>query len=181
MIPKHTFSRSLAGLSAIAALTTGIALTAAPSTARAETRPQIVMSDGDVDCPACELLAAHDQDGLSFRNVVADVQNGNQVVITADVAFSATAGRPRAGSVVFSALMGDGASGSMDYTDDACTPSQMSRQAGDQACAAISRALRDAAAPGTTIPILTTVPSAPTEGIIMRDGGVCDPIRHMGC
>ena len=21
----------------------------------------------------------------------------------------------------------------------------------------------------------------PTTGIIMRDGGVCDPIRHMGC
>jgi hypothetical protein len=20
-----------------------------------------------------------------------------------------------------------------------------------------------------------------TQGIIMRDGGVCDPIRHMGC
>jgi hypothetical protein len=26
-------------------------------------------------------------------------------------------------------------------------------------------------------------PTAPatTQGIIMRDGGVCDPIRHMGC
>ena len=27
-------------------------------------------------------------------------------------------------------------------------------------------------------------PAAPTgtaQGIIMRDGGVCDPIRHMGC
>jgi hypothetical protein len=23
--------------------------------------------------------------------------------------------------------------------------------------------------------------AAPTQGIIMRDGGVCDPIRHMGC
>jgi hypothetical protein len=22
---------------------------------------------------------------------------------------------------------------------------------------------------------------APTQGIIMRDGGICDPIRHMGC
>lgn len=22
---------------------------------------------------------------------------------------------------------------------------------------------------------------APVNGIIMRDGGVCDPIRHMGC
>jgi hypothetical protein len=26
-----------------------------------------------------------------------------------------------------------------------------------------------------------TVGSAPSQGIIMRDGGVCDPIRHMGC
>lgn len=24
-------------------------------------------------------------------------------------------------------------------------------------------------------------PTATTQGIIMRDGGVCDPIRHMGC
>jgi hypothetical protein len=24
-------------------------------------------------------------------------------------------------------------------------------------------------------------PAATTQGIIMRDGGVCDPIRHMGC
>ena len=23
--------------------------------------------------------------------------------------------------------------------------------------------------------------AATTQGIIMRDGGVCDPIRHMGC
>ena len=31
---------------------------------------------------------------------------------------------------------------------------------------------------------VTTVSPAPaptTTGIIMRDGGVCDPIRHMGC
>ena len=27
-------------------------------------------------------------------------------------------------------------------------------------------------------PVNTTVQ---TQGIIMRDGGVCDPIRHMGC
>ena len=28
----------------------------------------------------------------------------------------------------------------------------------------------------------TVSPSAaPSQGIIMRDGGVCDPIRHMGC
>ncbi len=24
-------------------------------------------------------------------------------------------------------------------------------------------------------------PAATSQGIIMRDGGVCDPIRHMGC
>jgi hypothetical protein len=29
-------------------------------------------------------------------------------------------------------------------------------------------------APPTTVAV-------PTTGIIMRDGGVCDPIRHMGC
>ena len=23
--------------------------------------------------------------------------------------------------------------------------------------------------------------AATTQGIIMRDGGICDPIRHMGC
>jgi hypothetical protein len=48
-----------------------------------------------------------------------------------------------------------------------------------------------AAAPAMATPVVTTVgPSptvnpapagAPTQGIIMRDGGVCDPIRHMGC
>jgi hypothetical protein len=26
-----------------------------------------------------------------------------------------------------------------------------------------------------------TTAAAPSQGIIMRDGGVCDPIRHMGC
>jgi hypothetical protein len=37
-------------------------------------------------------------------------------------------------------------------------------------------------------PTLAPQPSAPlagsgatTQGIIMRDGGICDPIRHMGC
>jgi hypothetical protein len=24
-------------------------------------------------------------------------------------------------------------------------------------------------------------PTAAGQGIIMRDGGICDPIRHMGC
>jgi hypothetical protein len=33
-----------------------------------------------------------------------------------------------------------------------------------------------------TGPTPTFGPTAsPTQGIIMRDGGICDPIRHMGC
>ena len=32
-------------------------------------------------------------------------------------------------------------------------------------------------------PVTDGRPAAPatSQGIIMRDGGVCDPIRHMGC
>ncbi len=30
------------------------------------------------------------------------------------------------------------------------------------------------------VPTTTSVPSGTTQ-IIMRDGGICDPIRHMGC
>ena len=30
-------------------------------------------------------------------------------------------------------------------------------------------------------PAKPTVNSARSNGIIMRDGGICDPIRHMGC
>ncbi len=30
-------------------------------------------------------------------------------------------------------------------------------------------------------PYLPTAPVATSQGIIMRDGGICDPIRHMGC
>jgi hypothetical protein len=46
------------------------------------------------------------------------------------------------------------------------------------------------AAPALATPIPTTLPGpsptvnpsgAPSQGIIMRDGGICDPIRHMGC
>jgi hypothetical protein len=45
-------------------------------------------------------------------------------------------------------------------------------------------------APAMALPITTSAPApsptvnpagAQTQGIIMRDGGVCDPIRHMGC
>ena len=37
--------------------------------------------------------------------------------------------------------------------------------------------------PATTAPQPTVgqAPSPTSQGIIMRDGGVCDPIRHMGC
>ena len=46
---------------------------------------------------------------------------------------------------------------------------------------------------GSAPAMATPVPAAPspiaqpagapttTQGIIMRDGGICDPIRHMGC
>jgi|KBSMisStandDraft_5_1062788.scaffolds.fasta_scaffold330059_3 hypothetical protein len=167
MTKHHAFSRSFASMFAIATLATGIALIAAPATARAETGTPIAASGANVDCAPCEALKVYDKDGLSFSDVVAEVQNG-QIVITAEIAVTGTAGRPRIGSVI--------------YTDDTCMPAQMSRQAGTQACDAISRALLDAAAPVTTAPgPLITGPSTPTEGIIMRDGGVCDPIRHMGC
>lgn len=35
-------------------------------------------------------------------------------------------------------------------------------------------------APTSPSPTVSPAPST-TQGIIMRDGGVCDPIRHMGC
>ena len=38
---------------------------------------------------------------------------------------------------------------------------------------------------GPPLAAATTSPAGPApataQGIIMRDGGVCDPIRHMGC
>jgi hypothetical protein len=175
MTVKRAISGSLTAVSVIIWLAAWAAVFAASSTARAETANQIVMSASNVDCPACQVLKSYNQDGLSFRDVVAE-QNGDQIVITAQIAMAATAGKPRTGSVVFSAFMDY--TDDVGFTDDACTPSQLSRQAADQACAAISRALHDT----TTAPSpLITGPSAPTEGIIMRDGGVCDPIRHMGC
>ncbi len=166
ILSRSLVSRPLAALSAILSLAIAVALTAAPSTARAETGAPPTMTN----------LKVPDQAGLSFPDVVSEV-NGNQVVITAEVAVTGTAGKPRTGTVVFSAFVDYSDDVSfMDYTDDACMASQMSRQAGDQACAAISRALRDAA---PSDPIVA--PSTPAEGIIMRDGGICDPIRHMGC
>ena len=182
MTANNAFSRSLAALSTIVTLATGVALTAAPSTARAETGSQIIMSDGNISCPPCGFLKLNDQDGLSFRDVVAEAQSGNQIIVTAEVTVTGTAGKPRTGSVVFSAFMdySDDAS-FMDYTDDACMPSLMTRQAGTQACTAISRALRDAASAAAAPGAVITAPSTPETGIIMRDGGICDPIRHMGC
>ena len=51
--------------------------------------------------------------------------------------------------------------------------------------------LLSAAVPATAAGLAGTNPGQPndaranaaatTQGIIMRDGGVCDPIRHMGC
>ena len=42
-----------------------------------------------------------------------------------------------------------------------------------------------AAGPAATSPsqLQDALPNAAatTQGIIMRDGGICDPIRHMGC
>jgi hypothetical protein len=36
--------------------------------------------------------------------------------------------------------------------------------------------------PSSPSPTVAPAPAgAATQGIIMRDGGVCDPIRHMGC
>ena len=51
------------------------------------------------------------------------------------------------------------------------------------AVAALSPTAAIAATPSlspiSTVP--TTAPINTSQGIIMRDGGVCDPIRHMGC
>src|SRR6185503_19538748 len=95
MTAHYTFFRSTALLSAIVTLAIGISLIVAPSKARAETAK------------------------VSFRDVAAEVQNGNQIVITAEVTVPGTAGKPRTGSVVFSAYMEYGEDGTfMDYTDD---------------------------------------------------------------
>ena len=174
MTAHHFFSRSLVAFSAIFTLATAVAMIAAPSTARAESGNQIIMSDGNVDCPPCRWFRIYDQDGLSFRDLTGEVQNGDEIVISAQVTFNGTAGKPRTGSVVFST--------SMDDTDDHfCTQLLMTRQAGDQACAAVSSAFRDAATAAASPASSTAVPTSPETGIIMRDGGVCDPIRHMGC
>jgi len=38
-----------------------------------------------------------------------------------------------------------------------------------------------ASAQTNSVGAAVATPPATTQGIIMRDGGVCDPIRHMGC
>jgi hypothetical protein len=35
--------------------------------------------------------------------------------------------------------------------------------------------------PSPYVPTHGPVVDSGTQGIIMRDGGICDPIRHMGC
>jgi hypothetical protein len=51
--------------------------------------------------------------------------------------------------------------------------------------AGLAGAATAAAAPISSTPIDATTTVRPAgatpQGIIMRDGGVCDPIRHMGC
>jgi hypothetical protein len=51
------------------------------------------------------------------------------------------------------------------------------------AAAAVATALAaspsHAATPSPAQP--QALPGPTSQGIIMRDGGVCDPIRHMGC
>jgi len=47
--------------------------------------------------------------------------------------------------------------------------------------AASSGAAITAPTHSTTVPVLVNTTAAKSTGIIMRDGGVCDPIRHMGC
>lgn len=170
---QYLLSRSLASLMAFLSLATGAALTVAPSIARAET-------GGNIDCAPCRLFEVADQGGLAFRNVTAEAPDGDQIVVTADVTVAGTAGKPRTGTVVFTAFMELSEDGTfMDYTDDACTPSLPTRQAGTQACDVISRAVRDAATAATNPTPTIAPPSTPTEGIIMRDGGICTP--QMGC
>jgi hypothetical protein len=45
--------------------------------------------------------------------------------------------------------------------------------------AAAVAAIPTASSPMTSGPIVAPAPT--TQGLIMRDGGICDPIRHMGC
>jgi hypothetical protein len=46
---------------------------------------------------------------------------------------------------------------------------------------ASSPLLRRASSGSSLADVLISGRATKTSGIIMRDGGVCDPIRHMGC
>jgi len=47
--------------------------------------------------------------------------------------------------------------------------------------AVVALAVPASAAPAIPQPGPIAAPAPVTPGIIMRDGGICDPIRHMGC
>jgi hypothetical protein len=50
------------------------------------------------------------------------------------------------------------------------------------AVAALAGPASAATAPPIAGPVVISAPTTvATQGIIMRDGGICDPIRHMGC
>ena len=51
--------------------------------------------------------------------------------------------------------------------------------AGLLAAAVSASAASPAGQPNDALSVATT--TATSQGIIMRDGGICDPIRHMGC
>ena len=65
-------------------------------------------------------------------------------------------------------------------------PRRLRALAGPCAAVVAALALSGPASAATAAPAPSSaapISAAPltTQGIIMRDGGVCDPIRHMGC
>ena len=96
---------------------------------------------------------------------------------------SAAPSTARAESVAFSPFADESDDeGFMDYTDDAFLPAVTGRQAGAGACAATSPRPHPASRGGSSAPaFVVPAPSTSSGNIIMRDGGICDPIRHMGC
>jgi hypothetical protein len=162
---RRTFSTSSATFFALLALVAGNAL-ASPSPARAETAKPLPSPTTALDGEVLRQLAAHGREGLSFQEVKSELREGDRISLTASVEVAGPGGKVRTGTVVFTAVMSYGSDGRfMDYTDDACTWSLTNRQAGADACDALGEALLETR----------------ESGIIMRDGGICDPIRHMGC
>jgi hypothetical protein len=49
------------------------------------------------------------------------------------------------------------------------------------ALAALAVSASSASAQVNAVGAAAASQGATTQGIIMRDGGICDPIRHMGC